>query len=544
MQYEVKQAQSESSNFYQAVIDSMLEHIAIINENGNIVATNDAWKRFAGKNNGKNKAKLDVGANYFEVCRADGGALARQVDAGIQSVLAKQKDYFTVEYPCYSPAGDERWFLLHVTPLSGTSGAVISHLNVTKRKKAEQERQKALEELKNAAEENEIVNRMKDEFLSVISHELRTPLTSMLGWTRLIRSGKLDEKTAAQGLETIERNTLVQSRLIEDLLDVSRIINGKIKLEAFPVKIRSLVETAVDSVKPTASIKNIAVEFRSEIEDATIYADPRRIQQILWNLLTNAIKFTARNGYVFVNLSATGDSVKVSVTDNGIGIAADFLPHLFKHFRQQDGSITRKHGGLGLGLSTVRHLVELHGGQVRAESQGEGKGASFTFALPLMNAKIESLDNINNVVVSKNFVSPNENTGTPQKLNGVNLLLVEDDQDSLELLTFLFESTGASVRTANLASIALNKFQEEPPDLLISDIGMPDEDGYSLIQKIRALPPEKGGTVPAIALTAYAKNEDRLMALSKGFQRHIKKPIEPVDLVRQVGELLSQHKTT
>ncbi|MDQ4120609.1 MAG: ATP-binding protein [Acidobacteriota bacterium] len=542
MQREEKQVSAESSDFYQAVIDSMLEHIAIIDQKGQIIATNDAWKRFAGNNDGKDKDKLDVGANYFAACRSDGGELAQEVDEGIRAVLNKQKDYFTVEYPCHCPTGEERWFLLHVTPLSGTSGAVVSHLNITKRKKAEQERQKALDELKTAMEENEIVNRMKDEFLSTISHELRTPLTSMLGWTKLIRSGKLDEKSIAQGLETIERNTLVQSRLIEDLLDISRIINGKIKLEAFPVKVRSLVETAVESIKPTASIKHIAIEFRSEIEDATVYADPRRIQQILWNLLSNAIKFTPRNGFVFVNLNATREAVEVSVTDNGIGISPEFLPHLFKHFRQQDASITRKHGGLGLGLSIARHLVELHGGQVKAQSAGEGKGSVFTFTLPLMNARVESLNDINNVVAPDNFDAPKK-TETQQKLEGVNLLLVEDDTDSLELLAFLFESTGATVRTAKLASLAFEQFQENPPDLLISDIGMPDEDGYSLIRKIRQLSPEKGGNVPAIALTAYAKNEDRLKALSCGFQRHIKKPIEPLDLIQQVSEMLAQQKT-
>jgi PAS domain S-box-containing protein len=543
MQHEEKQASAESSDFYQAVIDSMIEHIAIIDENGQIIATNDGWKRFAGNNEGDEKEKLDVGANYFEVCRADGGELACQVNDGIRAVLNKQKDYFTVEYPCHCPSGEERWFLLHVTPLSGTSGAVVSHLNITKRKKAEEERQKALDELKNAMDENEIVNRMKDEFLSTISHELRTPLTSMLGWTKLIRSGKLDEKSIAQGLETIERNTLVQSRLIEDLLDISRIINGKIKLEAFPIKIRSLVETAVESIKPTASIKHIAIELRAEIDDATVYADPRRIQQVLWNLLSNATKFTPRNGFVLVNLNANNETVEVSVTDNGIGIAPEFLPHLFKHFRQQDASITRKYGGLGLGLSIARNLIELHGGQIRAESGGEGKGSAFKFTLPLMNARVESLEDINEVVASDSFDAPNK-TSAPRKLNGVNLLLVEDDADSLELLTFLFESTGANVRTANLAGIAFDKFQENPPDLLISDIGMPDEDGYSLIKKIRRLPPEKGGVVPAIALTAYAKNEDRLKAISCGFQRHIKKPIEPVNLIEQVAEMIEQQKKT
>lgn len=541
MQHEEKQVSVKSRDFYQAVIDSMLEHIAIIDESGRIIATNDAWKRFAGRNDGDEKERLDVGANYFEVCRADGGELARQVDEGIRAVLTKQKDYFSIEYPCHCPTGEERWFLLHATPLSGTRGAVVSHLNITKRKIAEQERQSALAELRTAMEENEIVSRMKDEFLSTISHELRTPLTSMLGWTKLIRSGKLDEKSIAQGLETIERNTLVQSRLIEDLLDISRIINGKIKLEAFPVKIRSLIETAVESIKPTASIKNIAVEFRAEINDATVYADPRRIQQVLWNLLSNAIKFTPRNGFVLVHLNATKNAVEVSVTDNGIGIAPEFLPHLFKHFRQQDASITRKHGGLGLGLSIARNLIELHGGQIKAESAGEGSGSAFKFTLPLMNPRVESLDNINSIIASESFDAPNK-TAAQRKLDGFNLLLVEDDADSLELLTFLFESTGASVRTANLAGIAFDKFQENPPDLLISDIGMPDEDGYSLIQKIRRLPPEKGGNVPAIALTAYAKNEDRLKAISSGFQRHIKKPIEPVDLIRQVSEMLEQQK--
>lgn len=532
----------EGNNFYQAVIDSMIEHIAIINENGDIIATNDAWKRFARNNGGNKQDKLGVGANYFKVCNADGGELARQAKAGIQNVLEKQQDYFSLEYPCHAPNGEERWFLLHATPLSGTDGAVVSHLNVTKRKKAEQEYEKVVADLRNAIEENEKVSRMKDEFLSVVSHELRTPLTSMLGWTRLLQSGKLDEKTAAHGLEIIERNTLVQSRLIEDLLDVSRIINGKIKLEAFPVKLRSLVESAVDSIKATASMKQITVEFNSEIEDAAVYADPRRIQQVLWNLLSNSIKFTPRNGFVLVNLSETENNIEIAVKDNGIGIAPEFLPNLFKHFRQQDASTTRKHGGLGLGLSIVRHLVELHGGKVKAQSEGEGAGATFSFTLPLMNAKVESIENVNNLVAADDFNSPNKTAESKQKLAGVNLLLVEDDHDSLELLVFLFESAGANVRTANLARIAFDKFQENPPDLLISDIGMPDEDGYSLIQKIRGLPPEKGGNVPAIALTAYAKNEDRLMALSKGFQRHIKKPIEPLDLIKQVGEMLEQQK--
>ena len=525
----------ENINLYQPLINSMVAHIAVIDRSGSIITINDAWKRFAQENGAANNEQIGIGANYLEICACSDETDAQCSVRGIRQVLSGEKDCFTYEYPCHNPTGEERWFLLHVTPLTETGGAVVSHLNITKRKNAEQE-------LKRTLAENEAINRMKDEFLSTVSHELRTPLTSMLGWTRLLRSGKLDEKTAAHGLETIERNTQVQARLIEDLLDVSRIINGKLRLDARPVKLRQIVESAVDSNRPAASIKHLTVNFNSDFEDATVYADPRRIQQVLWNLLTNAIKFTPRNGHIDVRTRIVDSTVEVSVTDSGIGIKSEFLPHLFERFRQEDGSRTRKHGGMGLGLAIVRHLIELHGGGVSAESAGEGGGATFKFTLPVMNFELDSLNNIENVVAENAEKSAAGNGSKLQRLEGVNLLLVDDDQDNLDLLSFLFEAAGAHIETASSAANALSKIAEQKFDVLISDIGMPDEDGYALIKKIRRLPPEKGGKMPAIALTAYAKNEDRLKAISSGFQRHIKKPVEPTDLARQVAELIEQNQ--
>ncbi len=393
------------------------------------------------------------------------------------------------------------------------------------------EREKTIvDEARQRAEE---ANRAKDEFLAVVSHELRTPLNSMLGWTRLLRSGRLDEQAFARGLETVERNTLSQAQLIEDLLDVSRIITGKLRLSVEPVDLDPVIQTAMDSIRPAADAKEIRLHTIVDSGAGFVSGDRERLQQIIWNLLANAIKFTPKHGKVQLQLARVESHVEIAVSDTGQGIDSGFLPHVFDRFRQADAGITRKQGGLGLGLAIVRHLVEMHGGTVRAESEGMGKGATFVVLLPVMPIRRES---VKAQVVSK---APAEVRGVDSlsMLEGVRVLIVDDEPDTREMLTVMLEECEAEVRAAGSAVDAIAAIDTWVPDVLVSDIGMPGEDGYELINRIRSLPPERGGRVPAIALTAYARFEDR-MRESAGFQMHVAKPVEPAELVMVIHSLL------
>ncbi len=375
-------------------------------------------------------------------------------------------------------------------------------------------------------------NRAKDEFLAVLSHELRTPLAPILSWSFLLREGHLDAAATQRALEAIERNARLQARIVEDLLDVSRVITGKLRLNVRPIALAPVIQAAIESVGPAAEARGIVLEAGLGPEVGLISGDPERLQQVVWNLLANAIKFTPRGGRVEVRVAHVGEHVRLTVNDNGAGIKPASLPRLFERFWQADSSTTRTQGGLGLGLAVVRHLVELHGGTVRAESEGEARGATFTVTLPLI-ALGKSVDDLQ----SRRPLDADAGSRRTPRLQGLRVLVVDDDQDTCETVGVVLERAGAEVRTCLSASQALTAMDSWVPDILVSDIGMPGEDGYSLIRKVRARTTEEGGRMVAVALTAYGRNEDRTKALSAGYQVHIGKPIEPSQLVSVVASV-------
>jgi PAS domain S-box-containing protein len=377
----------------------------------------------------------------------------------------------------------------------------------------------------------EEANRAKDEFLAMVSHELRTPLNSMLGWTQLLRSGKLDSELMARAIETVERNATSQAQIIDDLLDVSRIVTGKLKLKVQRVDLGEVIDSALESVGPALKAKSIELTTDVDVAGSTA-GDPDRLQQIVWNLLTNAIKFTPPGGRIAVRVARDEDEHLLEVEDSGVGISKEFLPFVFERFRQADASSTRLYGGLGLGLSIVRHLVELHGGRVAARSEGSGKGATFRVWLPIAVGAEEESDETDYEAVA----------GGAMPLAGVRVLLVEDEPDGKEVFRLVLERGGADVRAVSSAPEALDAFDEETPDLLISDIGLPGDNGYDLIKSVRALGDENGGATPAIAVTAYAAAGDRDRALEAGFQRHVAKPVDPPTLVKVVLETLARSR--
>jgi PAS domain S-box-containing protein len=383
----------------------------------------------------------------------------------------------------------------------------------------------------------ETASRMKDEFLAVLSHELRTPLNSMLGWSKLLRSRKFDEATTARALETIERNAQLQSQLIEDILDVSRIIRGKLRLNIRPVNLLPVIESAIDAVRPAANAKAIQLELVPNDSIGLVSADSDRLQQVLWNLLSNAIKFTPDGGKVKVQLDSTDSQVQIQVIDTGKGISPEFLPYVFERFSQADSTTTRSYGGLGLGLAIVRHLVELHGGTVKADSLGDGQGATFTIYIPLLQASREVEKHPNNA--EKNSATLSALTQENSLLSGLKILVVDDSADTLAYLTAAIEQYGAKVEAIASVSEAIIALKNLHPDVLISDIGMPDQDGYDLIKQVRSL--EQLGQIPAMALTAYAREEDRTRALSAGFQMYLSKPVEPDKLASAIAQLVGRN---
>ena len=379
-------------------------------------------------------------------------------------------------------------------------------------------------------------NRIKDEFLAVMSHELRTPLNSILGWAHLVRSGALDEPTSTRALQTIERNTRALGKMIEDLLDVSRIMSGKLLLDVRPIELGPVIEAALEAVRPATDAKGIRLEPRLDPAVGAVSGDPNRLQQVVWNLLSNAIKFTPRNGCVEVRLARAGSTASITVADSGEGIREEFLPFVFDRFRQADSTFSRQHGGLGLGLAIVRHLVEMHGGSVSADSKGKGKGSTFTVSFPLLASSRHA---------SSTFESPlNELPHTVENrpdLAGLSVMIVDDERDAREVLVAILQHRGAEVITAASTSEAVEALTQannhSMPDVLVSDIGMPGEDGFELISRVRAMGPERGGNIPAIALTAYAREEDRARVLAAGYQRHVAKPVEPSNLAKAVASL-------
>jgi PAS domain S-box-containing protein len=380
-------------------------------------------------------------------------------------------------------------------------------------------------------------SRLKDEFLATVSHELRTPLTAILGWAHMLRMGQFSDDSARRAFETVERNARAQAQLIDDLLDVSRIVTGKLRIDVRNVDPHSFIEAAVEAVRPGAEAKGVRLQKVLDTGAVSVSGDPVRLQQIVWNLLSNAIKFTPRGGRVQVRLERVNSHVEVAVSDTGSGIPAEFLPHVFDRFRQADQKTTRQHGGMGLGLAIVRHLVELHGGTVRAESAGEGRGATFTVTLPVAP--------VYNTEGEAGRVHPAARNTLPtfdlfDRLDGLKILVVDDEPDTRDLLKAGLGQCGAEVTAAASAAEAFEAIEKSAPDLLISDIGMPGEDGYELMRRVRSLPPEAGGRVPAIALTAYARVEDRMHALRAGYQMHVPKPVELAELAAVAASLVSR----
>lgn len=388
------------------------------------------------------------------------------------------------------------------------------------------------EKRKQAQEQAEAANRVKDEFLAIVSHELRTPLNPILGWAQLINQGKLNEVNLNKGLEVIERNANLQSQLIDDLLDVSRILRGKLNLNWVTLELALIVNSALETIQLTAETKSIKLNSNTNDSNASVRGDPTRLQQVVWNLLSNAVKFTPEGGQIDVNLSENNSHICLEVKDTGKGIAPEFLPYVFESFCQADTSTTRKFGGLGLGLAICRHLVELHGGQIWAESEGEGQGATFGFELPLLN-----------FCDLANAQAKSLNTITTYDLTNLNILVVDDEPDTLEFLSFFLSDLGANIQAVKSVAEAISCLNSTIPDLMISDLGMPERDGYSLIEYVRSLPPQNGRDIPAIALTAYATETSRAQALQAGYQIHLSKPINITRLLQVIRERVVPKKS-
>lgn len=408
-------------------------------------------------------------------------------------------------------------------------------VDVTDRKLVEIDRERLLESERAARSELERANQMKDEFLATVSHELRNPLNAILGWAQILRSSPLPPAETAEGIEIIERNARSQAQIIEDLLDMSRIISGKIRLDVQRVDLAAVVRAAIETIKPAADAKGIRLRAALDPLASPVSGDPNRLQQVFWNLLSNAVKFTPRDGAVQILLERVNSHLEVSVIDSGEGIEPEFLPHVFDRFRQADATTTRKHGGLGLGLAIVRQLVELHGGSVRAKSAGHGAGATFIVHLPLTAIITDhGAPRERRHPAASSLPTPIEACA---EMAGVTVVVVDDEPDARALLRRLLEDCDALVFDAASASDALALVQEKRPHVLVSDIGMPSEDGYSLIRRLRELPAEQGGATPAVALTAYARADDRVNVVLAGFQHHLSKPVEPAELIAIVASL-------
>lgn len=451
------------------------------------------------------------------------------------------------------------WYNSVMRDDAGNLVSVLSQiLDVTARKLAEEERIALLERERDARRQAQESDRLKDEFLATLSHELRTPLTSILGWAILIHKGEVEEANFDKAIETIERNARSQARLIDDLLDVSRIITGNLRLDIRPINLVSVVNAAKDGLLPTAEAKRITLQTEFAGESCLVQGDPNRLRQVIWNLVLNAIKFTPRGGSVTISVECLQPYVRLKVSDTGEGIPSEFLPYVFDRFRQAEGSLTRKQGGLGLGLAVVRHLVELHGGNVKAESPGKDLGSTFTVDIPLAEDRRDparALERRREIERRRTVASAISGAD----ISGIRVLLVEDDDDTRALLALTLERREAEVTSATSSSEALRVLEtsskssgqgsddigrstmsdriSRPIDVIVGDIGMADEDGYEFMRKVRALPPEQGGLVPAIALTGYATRKDRELALAAGYQIHLAKPVEPEELMTAIASL-------
>jgi len=521
----------ESDRRYRALVELSPDAL-FVNVNGRIVYANAA----AGRLFRAGSAAELVGKRPLDLVATESLALVesrtlqlKMPGAILEPVEQRWKRFDGTMIEVESVAAEVSW--------QGGQGIQIILRDITARKSEDRERASLLASERAARSLAEHANRMKDEFLATLSHELRTPLNAILGWSNLLRHNGGSAADIEQGLDVIERNARIQTKLIEDLLDMSRIVAGKLRLEVQQMMAIGFVEQALLTIGPTAEAKGISITQDLDVNAGPIYGDPQRLQQVVWNLLTNAIKFTPRGGTVHVSLSRVDANVEIAVTDSGQGIAPEFLGSVFDRFRQADASITRRHGGLGIGLSIVKQLVELHGGTVEATSAGDGKGATFIARLPIATGQMRHESPIQPVAPSVRDEPPSR---IDINLSGLKILVVDDQPDATNLVSRVLTECGATVIPATSAESALAAVQEEKPDVLLSDIGMPGVDGYELLRQIRLLPPEQGGRVPAIALTAFARSEDRTRSLLAGYLVHVSKPVEPRELVATVASLVGR----
>ncbi|HEY9909039.1 MAG TPA: response regulator [Thermosynechococcaceae cyanobacterium] len=524
---------------WQTTFDSISDGVGLLDSEGNFRRCNPRMVKILGKPLSEISGRPHhlLMREVFEVGK--GGCFER-------SKATRQRENLEIQV-----AG--RWYAKSIDPVldeqGSFTGAVFTLIDITTAKQAEEIRQRSeaeraqlLAREQEARVQAETANRLKDEFLATLSHELRSPLNAMLGWTRLLNTRKLDEATTARAMETIERTARAQAQLVEDLLDVSRIIGGKMQLNVRPMDLSNVIRATVETLTPALEAKAIQLQLELDATIGSIAGDAARLQQVVWNLLSNAIKFTPSGGQVTIKLKQVNSCIELCISDTGQGILPEFVPFVFDRFRQADSSTTRLYGGLGLGLAIVRHLVELHGGTVHAASQGKNQGATFTVKLPLIPTPCPSQP-----PVQRSSIDPASFVPLPS-LMGLRVLVVDDEADARDFLTTALEQCSAEVIVAASAAEAISALQHTQPNILISDIGMPEEDGFSLIRRVRALSPTQGGTVPAIATTAYARPEDRERAIAAGFQSHLSKPIEPAKLAstivnlskRTEGSLLSQ----
>ena len=451
------------------------------------------------------------------------GAAAREVETATKTGRSEDERWHVRK------DGSRFWASGVLTALRDEQGRLRGFAKVmrdiTERKLAEEERKQLLLREQQARKEAEAATRVRDQFLATVSHELRTPLNAILGWARLLQEQQFEPERMKRALETITRNAILQSKLIDDLLDVSRILAGTFALEQRAVDLLPIVQASVDSLSPEARAKNVAIECRLHPLDTAVAGDPRRLHQVLWNLLSNAVKFTPPGGRVSIDLHQDASKAIVTISDTGAGIKQEFLPRVFEPFSQADMTTQRQHGGLGLGLSIVRHLVQQHGGTVSARSEGEGRGATFTVELPL--SSVRKTPTVGGPLA----------TDLKPSLRGVDVLVVEDEPDGREVIVATLEFAGASVREARNVDEAFEQIARQVPQVVVCDIGLPREDGIAFVKRLRGLPVEEGGNTPAAALTAYTRPEERLRALESGYQIHLPKPIEPAELVSAVATL-------
>jgi PAS domain S-box-containing protein len=525
-----RDAAFEREERQRVVLASIADAVITTDAQGLVTSLNPVAEQLAGMNAAESKG-LPLAAVLSGIAPEDLQPLERIVE-GALSTGERLRGGSPIEFAW--AGGMRRYLEYSVAPIrdfaGGIVGSVVIAQDITARHEAELERARALRLEQDARRAAERANRARDEFLAVISHELRTPLNAIVGWAYVLRTTRADPGQTVQAVEAIHRSAMAQKRLIEDLLDMSRIVNGKIDLTLQRTDFKALVGNAVETVRPLAHEKAIELTCVFDESVGEVVADRMRVEQVIWNVLANAVKFTPAGGRVDIVLGQRGTTSELMVRDSGEGIAPEVLPHIFEAFRQGDSSTTRKRGGLGLGLAIAHQLVGMHGGRITASSEGPGRGATFTVALPL--ARPDGAG----TAIGEVAVERGESRGD-QCLSAVRVLIVDDDQDTLDLVTIVLSSAGAAVRAVRTGGEALRQVAEWKPDLLLSDISMPDEDGYTVIGRLRALPAERGGATPAAALTAMASDEDRARALAAGFQLHIPKPLEPAALLIAVTDL-------